>query len=136
MGKRNRERIARILAGEEGSRSETVASRVKDKIQSIGQRTLESLSTSKQVEVLASSLHTGRVSSSKLRSCLKANAVTEMQKGIKKLAKKGKTPTVDLLLEEYRGDREFQKLASEVGLDEEWFIQLAKTECQKWEGNK
>ncbi len=127
MGKRDRERIARIIAGEEEPIAGGRASMV------VGTTTLESFSTSNQIKVLADSLHSGRLSSSELKEALVNNARKEMLKGVKKLMKRKKIPTVDLLLEEYRADKAFQDLANEVGLDEGWFMGLAKTVIYRWE---
>ena len=67
-----------------------------------------------------------------MRESLKDNAGKEMRKGAVKLNKKGKIPTVELLLEEYNKDIEFQRLAAEVGLDAKWFTDLAESECKQW----
>ncbi len=128
MGRRNRERVARILAGEETP----ISAQTRERIRNIGVSTLESYSTSKQVQFLAESLHSGRLSPSKLQGTLKRNAPGEMRKGAEKLNKKGKIPTVELLLKDYRGDKAFQTLAAEVGLDEAYFTALAESECSRW----
>ena len=101
----------------------------RDRMQRVGYNTLKTMSTSNQIEVLRDSLHQGRLSSSKLRKALEDNAYKEMRKGADKLRKKNKPVTVDVLLEEYRKDRDFRELAAEVGLDEAWFIALAEKEC-------
>lgn len=124
MGKRDRERIARIKTGLEKPISATVLKKAKE----TGVAYLQSQSTSKQVQFLADSLHSGNLSASRLRKELVKAAPKEMHDGAEKLRKKGETPTVALLLEEYRSDRAFQALACEVGLDEEYFMELAKTE--------
>lgn len=93
--------------------------------------TIQKLDTDTQVGLLSESIDNGKLKNSLLRRTLEKNAPVEMRKGIEKLIKKGKTPTVDLLLEEYRGSKSFQKLASSVGLGEAWFVQLAEDEIKK-----
>lgn len=128
MGRRDRERIARIIAGQETPRAKLAMERVKN----TAVHSLQRFSTSNQIKFLADSMHQGRLPASQLRDALKSNARKEMHKGAEKLAKKKKEVTVDKLLEEYRKDKEFQKLADEVGLDEAFFIRLAELECDKW----
>jgi len=129
MGRRDRERIQRILAGEEAPiRHATLA---KVAVQAISRQ-----STDKQVDFLHGSLAEGRLGHSKLRRTLEDNAPKEMRIGIQKLVKQGKTPTVDLLLEEYRREKSFQKLAASVGLTEEWFIKLAEEKLKEWSATK
>lgn len=127
MGRRDRERLQRILSGEEKSISEQKRGELAKTAVSILQRE----STDKQVSFLQGAIGEGRLKQSKLRQTLEANAPKEMRKGIEKLVKKGKIPTVDLLLEEYRREKSFQKLAGGVGLTEEWFIRLAENEMSK-----
>ena len=57
-----------------------------------------------------------------------------MAKRAKKINQKGSKPTVDELMKDIRKDKEFMVLARRVGLDEEYFINLATTECKKWSG--
>ena len=128
MGRRDRERIKRILAGEETP----IAIKARERVVGAGVSAVKSLSLSNQIQFLADSLHSGKLAPGKLQKTLKDNASKEMRVGAAKMSKKGKTPTADLLLEEYRSDTEFQKLASEVGLDEEWLMELAESECQRW----
>lgn len=127
MGRWNRERIARILAGEETP----ISAKIKDKIKDVGVSAIQSQSTPSQVAFLADSLHSGRLTPTSLKKALVGNAHKEMRKGADKLIKKGKTPTVELLLDEYRKDAGFRRLAAEVGLDESWFTRLAESECQR-----
>lgn len=129
MGRRNRERIARIVAGEEAPMS----GRNRDRVQKVGVKYLQKQSTSNQVQFLADSLHSGRLSASKLRQALKDNAPKEMHKGAEKLVKKGSAVTVDALMKEIRDDNGFLAVASEVGLDEDWFMGLALSESKLWE---
>jgi len=135
MGKKDRERVERtgmvFRDGKLVSVKEAMSDRDRERIHYTGKAVLQASSTSSQVKVLAESLRTGRLSPSKLRKALKDNAPKEMRKGADKLIKKGKSLTVDSLLEEYRKDKEFQNLASEVDLDENWFIELAKAEIKR-----
>ena len=122
MGRRGKERLQRILSGEEKSISEQKRGELAKEAVSILQRQ----SADKQVDFLNTAIGEGRLGHSKLRRTLETNAPKEMRKGIEKLVKQGKVPTVDLLLEEYRREKSFQKLAGSVGLTEEWFIILAE----------
>lgn len=130
MGRRDRERVARIQAGEE----KPMSTRTQERVEKVGTAYLQRLSTSSQVQFLADSLHSGKLPPNRLRKELMNNAPKEMNKGAKKLIKQGKTPTIDLLMKDYWEDKAFQALASEVGLDEEWFVELAKQEVEnkKW----
>lgn len=127
MGKRNRERIARILAGKESA----LSARVKETMVSAGVSTVEKYSVDKQIQFLADALHEGRLSPNKLRRELERNAPLEMRKGADKLIKQGRAINVDALLMEYRSSEGFQELATEVGLNQQWFTELAKQECQR-----
>jgi len=92
---------------------------------------IKSKPTETQIGILSEAIEDNHLKSSLLRKTLEKNAPVEMRKGVEKLVKKGKTPTVDLLLEEYRGSKSFQKLALGVGLDEAWFVKLAEDEIKK-----
>jgi len=122
MGKVGRERKERILAGLE----KPISEETRGKARRTGLKKLQSQSTPKQVDFLADTLHSGHLGAGKLKRQLVKNAPNEMKKGIVRLRREGKTPTVDLLLEEYRNDTGFQKLANEVGLDSTWFENLAE----------
>lgn len=124
MGRRDRERVERIKDGlDDPIRHEQARNLIVD--------TIQRQPTDKQVGILEESLNNGRLQNSRLRQSLEQNAPIEMRKGIGKMVKKGKIPTVDLLLEEYRREKVFQKLAAGVGLDEAWFIKLAEDELAK-----
>ena len=125
MGKASRERRERVMAGIEKPHRE-LSEEQRGKAKKLSLRTLLSQSTSKQVDFLADTLHSGHLKESKLHKELVKNAPKEMKKGVTRLYKEGKTPTVDLLLEEYRKDTGFQKLATEAGLDSTWFENLAE----------
>ncbi|KKK82833.1 hypothetical protein LCGC14_2799430 [marine sediment metagenome] len=93
---------------------------------------LQTQSTSSQVAFLRSALDSGKLAPEKLRKALVNKAPGEMAKGAKRINPKGSKPTVDELMKDIRKDGEFMALASRVGLDEEYFINLAKNECRKW----
>jgi hypothetical protein len=126
MGRRDRERIERIKAGMEDPV-------YREKVTNTISGAIQALPTDKQVGILSESLGNGRLQNNRLRNSLETNAPIEMRKGIAKQLKKGITPTVDTLLEEYRGSKSFQKLAASVGLDETWFVQLAEREIANYE---
>jgi hypothetical protein len=92
---------------------------------------IQSKPTETQIGILSEAIEDNHLQSSLLRRTLEKNAPIEMRKGVEKLVKKGKIPTVDLLLEEYHGSESFQKLASSVGLGEAWFVKLAEDEIKK-----
>ena len=98
------------------------------RMQQRGEDELQKMGTDNQIKVLRDSLHEGLLKPGKLREALMDNAYKEMRKGADKLRKKGKPVTVDNLLEEYRKNEEFRELATEVRLDEAWFIALAEKE--------
>ena len=125
MGRKDRERIQRIIEGKEKPIHH-------EKMASVSVSILQHQSTDKQVDFLGGAIAEGRLSHSKLRQTLEANAPKEMRKGIEKLVKKGKVPTVDLLLEDYRKSKSFQKLADSAGLTAEWFIKLAEDEIAEF----
>ena len=125
MGRRNRERAERVLAGDESGR---VRHKVAHKVVNV----LQALSTKKQVEFLSESLDRGRLKPDELRGQLMANAHEEMRKGIAKLHRKGQEITVDRLLEEYRKETAFRELAEKVDLDEDYFIDVAGEEMRRF----
>ncbi len=126
MSSRDRERFERTGQVFRGGKLVDVAV-----AQKVGAKVLQHYSTDKKVEFLSESLRVGKLSPSKLRESLERFAPREMRKGADKLIKKGKAVTVDNLLEEYHKDNRFQKVASDVGLDESWFVALAERECDR-----
>ncbi len=129
MGRRDRERIARIQAGEEKSISEQLrglSNPIARKAVSFTSRgavvdTLRRASTADQINILNST-----VASSKLRRTLMSKAPREMDKGIKELQKQGKDVSVDALCEEIKNTPEFLSMCENAGLSLEWFENLAK----------
>ena len=130
MGRRNRERIARIQAGEE----EPISAKALDnpmarKAVAFVSRgavidELRKAETSDQIDVLNSQVGASRPD--KLRKAIAGNAPREMDKGIKKLQKEGKDVTVDALCAEIKNTPGFLSMCERVGLDLAWFEKLAK----------
>lgn len=132
MGRRNRERIARIKAGLEkpislttktldnplARRAVALASRgaVIDK--------LRKAETVDQIDVLNRQVASSRPD--KLRNAIASKAPGEMDKGIKKLQKEGKVVSVDALCAEIKSTPGFLAMCERVGLDLAWFEKLAK----------
>lgn len=126
MGKNRKLHAAKVLARNDRARGQ---------VSNVAVKALQKTSTNNQLKVLMASLDTGKLSVSKLRKVLEKNAHKKMREGVELLVKKGKTPTVDLLMVEYWKEPEFRLLAKRVGLDEEWFTELARTESKRWEQN-
>src|SRR5512147_822695 len=97
---------------------EKLAQKVANKVQS--------QDTTSQIRYLASALDKGLVSKMKLREALDKGCRKSMADGKAKMIQEGKTPTVELLLEEYYKDKQYKELTERVGLTEDWFINLAK----------
>ena len=93
---------------------------------------LQAQSTSRQVAFLRSALDSGKLAPEKLRKALVNKAPGEMAKGAKRINQRGSKPTVDELMKDIQKNEEFMALAGRVGLDEDYFINLAKNECRKW----
>lgn len=126
MGRRNKERVARILAGLEPS--------MREKMQQAAVTVIQQKSTADQVDFMTQAMNEGRLAPNKVRKQMEQFAPLEMRKGAEKLIKQGKLVTVDNLLEEYRREKAFQKVADSVGLHEDWFIKLAEVEVRKYDG--
>ncbi len=135
MGRRDRERIARIQSGKE----ESISSRVQ-KIASnpIGRRILkkaahkgvvEELSkggVTDQIERLDSMAGTGELPGGKLAKAIMRKAPKEMDKAIKKFEKQGREITVDSLCAEVKSTPGFLDMCNRVGITLEWFKNLAR----------
>lgn len=124
-----RHRNGSLISTKDAQKVVTDKERVR--MERVGTSIIETASTSSQVTIMSEALRTGKLSHSKLRKALEENSPKEMSKGADKLARKGKPVTVDALLAEYRGDRHFQKLASDVGLSEGYFVELAEGEINR-----
>lgn len=124
MGRRNRERVARILAGAEeprAARGVLVATSHGGVV-----RELSKGSVADQVGRLGSLVGTGELSGGKLKSTLTGKAPGEMDRAIRKFQKQGKEVTVDALCSEIRSTPEFLQMCNSVGITVEWFEELAK----------
>lgn len=122
MGKNRRVHAAKVLARNE---------RAREQVSGVAVSALKKKSTKSQIEFLSESLGMGELSSSKLRKAFVQNAPKEMRKGAERLIKKGITPTVDLLMGDYRKESKFRELTARLGLDERWFFKLAEDECRR-----
>lgn len=122
MGRRNRERIARIREGLEKPIRHAIA-------RSAHSRVVEELSkgtTDEQVSRLNEMAGTRELPAGKLKEAIMVKAPKQMDEAIKKYRKEGKPITVDSLLVEVRTEPGFLKMCENVGLDYGWFKALAK----------
>ena len=130
MGRRDRERIARIRDGSEKSiAARLLGSPVARKAVALASKRsvideLRKAETSDQIDVLNSRVATTRPD--KLRKALISKAPKEMDKGIRELQREGKDVTVDALCAEIKSTPGFLTMCGKVGLNLEWFEQLAK----------
>jgi len=136
MGRRNRERIARIEAGEE----EPIAIQQVRRLASnpLGRIALRQASRKGVVEELSKgtvtdqiaeldSLHgTGELPGGKLANAIRSKAPGEMDKAIKKFQKQGKEVTVDSLCAEIKSTPGFLQMCNNAGITLEWFEDLAR----------
>jgi hypothetical protein len=99
-----------------------------------GVKTIQNASTPKQIDFIENAVKSGGATYSRMGTILRQNAPIEMRKGIAKFAKEGRPLTVDALLEDYRSDKSFQKLALNAGCDEQYFIDLAEQELKAYNG--
>lgn len=138
MGKRNRERVARIEAGTE----QPIAARrvaMNPVGRAILKRTarggvieqLSAGSTADQVDRLSQLTTTGALPGGKLKSAIVRKAPKEMDKGIKKMQKEGKEVSVDSLCAEVKSTPGFLSMCEKVGLDLAYFENLAKERMEK-----
>jgi len=140
MGRRDRERIARIEAGLE----KPISARVLDnpvarKAVAFASRgavidELRKAETSDQIDVLNGQVASARPD--KLRKAIASKAPGEMDKGIKKLQKEGKNVTVDALCAEIKSTPGFLAMCERVGLDLTWFEKLAKERMEALRNEK
>lgn len=130
MGRRDKERIARIQAGQEKPISMAVLSNpVSRKAVALSSRgavinELRKAETSEQIDILNSQV--ASANPGKLRKAIASKAPREMDKGIKKLQKDGKVVSVDALCIEVTTTPGFLSMCEGVGLNLEWFEKLAK----------
>ena len=130
MGRRDRERIARIRDGSEAPiATRTLNNPVARKAVALASRgtvieELRKAETSDQIDVLNSQVASSRPD--KLRKAIAGKAPKEMDKGIRKLLKESKDVTVDALCAEIKSAPGFLPMCERVGLSLEWFERLAK----------
>ena len=130
MGRRDKERIARIEAGQEKPISaKSLDNPVARKAVAFASRgsvidELRKAGTSDQIDVLNSQVASAQPG--KLRKAITSKAPKEMDKGIKKLQKEGKDVTVDALCAEIKTTPGFLSMCERVGLGLTWFEKLAK----------
>lgn len=136
MGRRDRERIARIQAGKE----EPIAVQQARKMASnpIGRQILRRAShkgvvdelskggVTDQIERLDSMAGTGELPGGKLAKAIMRKAPKEMDKAIKMYKKQGKEITVDSLCAEVKSTPGFLDMCNRVGITLEWFENLAR----------
>lgn len=130
MGRRDRERIARIREGkEEPISAKALDNPVARKAVAFASRgavvaELRKAEISDQIDVLNSQVVSSRPD--KLRKAMASKAPKEMDKGIKRLQKEGKNVSVDALCVEIKTAPGFLPMCERIGLDLAWFEKLAK----------
>ncbi len=130
MGRRDRERIARIRDGsEEPIAAQVLNNPVVRKAVALTSKgsvisELRKAETSDQIDVLNSQVASSRPG--KLRKAIVSKAPKEMDNGIRKLQREGKAVTVDVLCTEIKTTPGFLSMCERVGLSLEWFEELAK----------
>ena len=140
MGRRDRERIARIDAGLEKSVSaKALDNPIARKAVALASHSavideLRKASTSDQIDVLNSRVASSRPD--KLRKAIASKAPAEMDKGIRKLQKEGKDITIDALCAEIKTTPGFLSMCEQVGLDLAWFEKLAKERMEALKNEK
>jgi hypothetical protein len=75
---------------------------------------------------------TGTLKRDRLSAAIKSKAPAEMDKAIKNFKKQGKVISVASLTEEARNDKSFMGMCADVGLNIEWFENLAKERLVKY----
>ena len=139
MGRRDRERVQRIQAGEE----ESIADRVRRMADNpIGRRILKRAShkgvveelskgdVTDQVHGLDSMVGTGELPGGELAHAIKSKAPKEMDKAIRKFRKQGKEITVENLCAEIKSTPGFLTMCNNVGITLEWFEDLAREQMK------
>lgn len=136
MGRRNRERIARIQAGEE----KPIAAQQVKRLASnpIGRQVLKRAShkgvvaelskggVTEQIDRLDSLRGTGELPGDKLKKAIMRKAPGEMDKAIRKFRKRGEEITVDSLCAEIKSTPDFLSMCGNAGITLEWFENLAR----------
>ena len=134
MGRRDRERIAKIEAGEETSiaaakqhlANGNVRSAVTKTVGQVAVKEMSKGSTADQIDRLDRMTGTGELPGGKLRDAIKSKAPSEMDKGIRKLQKQHKEVTVEALTAEAKSTPGFLTMCAKVGIPLSWFEDLAR----------
>lgn len=138
MGRRNRERVARIQAGLEVPIAVQRAA-----ANPVGRQVLRAAShkgvvaelsagsTLEQIDRLDSLAGTGALPPSRLKAAIMAKAPGEMDKAIRKFKKEGREITVEALCAEAKSDANFVRMCQNIGLPMEWFEALARERMEK-----
>ncbi len=132
MGRRNRERVARVKNGQEKSIVQKVLSNPPSrKAVSLASRKgvvaeLSKGSTSEQIGRLDDLAGTGTLPAGRLKDAIMRKAPGEMDKAIRKFQKQGKDITVDSLCTEVKSEPGFLDMCQEIGITLEWFENLAR----------
>lgn len=125
MGRRDRERIARIEAGQEEPVRNAFSPTIRKAISFITRgsvvKELRNASTEDQIGVLQST-----VPGNKMKDAITRAAPGEMDKAIRKFQKEGKEVTVDTLCAEIKSTPGFLAMCTKAGLDLAWFEDLAR----------
>lgn len=133
MGKEKRERRERVAAGKEAPFRSGI-SRVGRAAIGMAARgdvinTLKAADTVDQIEALDQTA--AQTNPNKLKKAIMRNAPKEMDKAIKKFRKEGKPVTVDALCAEIKSTPGFLAMCERVGLDLQWFENLARERMEK-----
>ena len=135
MGRRDRERIQRLQAGEEEPISDRVRRLAGNPIghqilkRASHKGVVEELSkgdVTDQVHRLDSMAGTGELPEGKLAKAIRDKAPKEMDKAIKKFKKQGEEITVESLCAEIKSTPGFLQMCNNVGITLEWFEELAR----------
>ena len=134
MGKAKREHKERVAAGlEQPFRAGEISRAARLGIQVAARKdvvnTLKAADTVDQIEALDQTVAASKPE--KLKKALMKNAPKEMDKAIKKYQKEGKPITVDALCHEIKTTPGFLQMCQMVGLDLEWFENLARERMEK-----
>lgn len=140
MGRRDRERSARIEAGQEqpfrggkGGIAGVVARKTISLFSRRGVREELLRGTVAEQTGKLSELHDkGVLPGGNLKAAIMRKAPEEMDKAIKKYRKQGKEITVDSLLTEVRSEPGFLAMCERVGLSYGWFEELAKKRMETY----
>ncbi len=137
MGKRDRERIERIQQGKEQPISNRALRNpvARTALKLAGRKgVVEELSrgsVNEQTERLGELVGTGILGGERLKKALMNKAPKEMDKAIRKFQKQKRDITVDSLLADTRSEPGFLKMCENIGLNLDWFEELARERMKK-----